>query len=84
MDYLIIVAENELNLLYKTRRGPLGASIYKGVCSTRNNKWRSVIYVNGRQQYLGTFKSEIEAAKMYDIAAREYFAEPKDINFPYT
>ena len=84
MDFLIIVAENELKLLSKSRRGPLGASLYKGVCVTRNGKWRSVIYINGRQRYLGVFKTEVEAAKVYDTAAREYFVEPKDINFPYT
>lgn len=83
MDNLLKVVETELRLLnYHSRRGPVGASVYKGVCVTRGDKWRSVIYVNGRQLYLGTFNSEVEAAKEYDLAAKMYFSYPTTLNFP--
>ncbi|CAN0453504.1 unnamed protein product [Scytosiphon promiscuus] len=71
--------------MHNTRalRGPQGVSIYKGVCVTRNNKWRAVIYIGGKQKYLGTYKSEIDAAKSYDSAAKCIFSDPKYLNFPY-
>ena len=84
MENLLKVVEAELRLLnHNSNRGPPGASIYKGVCVTRGDKWRSVIYVDGRQLYLGTFESEVEAAKEYDFAARMYFNYPTKLNFPH-
>jgi len=84
MDNLLKVVETELRLLNDNSvRGPPGASVYKGVCVTRGDKWRSVIYVKGRQRYLGTFSSEVEAAKIYDLAAKMYFGYPTKLNFPH-
>lgn len=84
MDNLLKVVETELRLLNdNSQRGPPGASVYKGVCVTRGDKWRSVIYVNGRQRYLGTFSSEVEAAKIYDLAAKMYFGYHTKLNFPH-
>ena len=40
-------------------------SIYYGVSKSRN-RWRSVIKIDKKQKYIGTFKTEIEAAKAYD------------------
>ena len=76
------VVEIEMHHL-RAPRGPLGVSAYKGVCVTRNGKWRAVIYKSGKQKYLGTYKSEIDAAKSYDSAARIIFTDPKYLNFPY-
>lgn len=70
-------------------KGPCGVSMYKGVCITRStakkNRWRSVIYVNARQKYLGTYDTEMEAAKAYDIAARKFLSMGNTFvcNFPY-
>lgn len=52
-------------------------SKYKGVCWHINNKkWQ----VNIQNKYLGYFKSELEAAKAYDKAAKELFGEFARLN----
>lgn len=38
-------------------------------------KWRSVIYVDGRQRHLGNFHSATEAHQAYADAAKKYFGE---------
>jgi hypothetical protein len=59
------------------------ASRYRGVCqAARSNKWRAQIRVNGRLIYLGVFDDEVDAAKAYDTAAREYHGEFAVLNFP--
>lgn len=91
MDYLLQVTERELHLLKRQEsfsREPPGRSIYKGVCTNRGPGWRSVIYVERKQLYLGSYESEIEAARAYDMAARN-FIEKRSLdskhfmNFPY-
>lgn len=37
--------------------------------------WRTSVYVDGKRKYLGSFSSEIEAAIIYNIAARKYYRE---------
>lgn len=64
------------------RRGPRGQSRFKGVCITRAGKWRAVIYIGRKQKYLGVFDSEFDAARAYDVAALEHFAEGAKLNFP--
>lgn len=59
-----------------------GTSKFKGVCWLKQkNKWRASICVNKVIHYLGTFKSEIEAAKRYDMAAKRYFGNFAKLNF---
>lgn len=42
-------------------------SKYKGVCwQTRNQKWRVVKKIGGKQYHVGYFDSETEAARAYD------------------
>ncbi|CAN0344500.1 unnamed protein product, partial [Phaeothamnion confervicola] len=56
--------------------------MYRGVCVTREGKWRAVIYKDRKQLYLGVFDSEVVAAKAHDRAARLHFGDCAVINFP--
>lgn len=76
------------NLRYATRSQNMGnkskslgtTSQYKGVTKTAHNKWMSRIH-NEKSFYLGTYGSEIEAAKVYDYKAKELFGEFAKLNF---
>lgn len=60
-----------------------GVSQYKGVSLSRNSQaWRAQIGVDYQNLYLGSFRSEKEAARAYDAAARRYFGEFARLNFP--
>lgn len=57
-------------------------SVYKGVYfSKQRGYWCAQITVNNRGIYLGSFNSEMDAAKAYDRAAREHFGEFASTNF---
>lgn len=48
-------------------------SVFKGVTRGRNSKnYFAQMAVMGRQQYLGTFKREVDAAKAYDRAVLKH------------
>lgn len=58
-------------------------SKYKGVGWRKDvKKWRAQITVNYKNIHLGYFDTEIEAAKAYDVAAHEHFADFAYLNFP--
>jgi hypothetical protein len=60
---------------------PEGASSkYRGV-RWRHSAWNAEIKVGGRSIYLGSFSSEIEAAKAWDDAARKLRGETTRTNF---
>ena len=62
------------------QRGP-NTSIYKGVSWCKStSKWKVWITLNDRKFYLGSFKSEIAAAKVYNKAAKELFGEFANLN----
>lgn len=57
-------------------------SKYKGVSWYPNaKKWQVKIGINGKRKHVGYFKSEEEAARAYDEAAKEYFGEFARTNF---
>lgn len=59
------------------------SSKYKGVSYRKDlKKYTSMICLNGKLMFLGTFIDEIEAAKAYDREALELFGEFARTNFP--
>lgn len=58
------------------------SSRFKGVSwHSQNKNWRAVIMSNRHLQHIGSFKSEIEAAKAYDAAATRIFGDFAHTNF---
>lgn len=55
---------------------------YKGVCFHINrNKWISSISVHSKRIHLGSFDTEVEAARAYDEGSRKYHGEFGYLNF---
>ena len=72
------VAQNKRN-----RRKTRGTSVFKGVSWAKpNNMWRAYIHVGNRQQHIGFFHDEQDAAHAYDAAAKLYFGEFARLNYP--
>ena len=73
-------SQNNFNRLIIKRKG--SSSKYKGVSWNKDSKkWLARIHVNGRYEFLGSFKDEIQAAKAYDKAAKKYHGEFASLNF---
>ncbi|MFA5783851.1 MAG: HNH endonuclease [Phycisphaerae bacterium] len=67
----------------KNKRSSGGVSKYKGVVYRAHKKlWIARITVNGKRKYIKSCKSEIDAAKAYDLAAKKYYGEFAYLNFP--
>lgn len=47
----------------------------------RMRKWKAQIQKHGKRIYLGLFDNEEDAAKAYDIAAKQYHGEYANVNF---
>jgi AP2 domain len=59
------------------------SSQYKGVCWDKSNcKWNARIMNSNHKFLLGNFKDEEDAARSYDVKARELFGEFAYLNFP--
>ena len=60
----------------------IGYSKYKGITFDKaSQKWMTMICVDGRRIFLGTFEDEIQAVKAYDKAAKKHFGEFAKLNF---
>jgi hypothetical protein len=58
-------------------------SKYKGVYYEKLiGKWRPQINILGKVIHLGSFESEVQAATVYDLAAKKHFGEFACLNFP--
>lgn len=60
-------------------------SSYRGVCwNAQLKKWQANIKYKGKKEFIGVFTSEEEAAKAYDLKAKEYFSGTRylKLNFP--
>lgn len=58
------------------------AGRYRGVYQRTRNCYQAKIKINGKALHLGSFKTSIEAAKVYDKAALQYHGEAAILNFP--
>lgn len=75
---MVTKAENQMN-----RACAIGLSRYKGVyLSKATGKWVAQIKLAGKQKYLGYFKTQEDAARAYDNAAKNTFGEYARLNTP--
>lgn len=59
------------------------SSKYLGVCWDKNrNKWKAQIFKD-KQMLIGRFDNEKDAAKAYDVRAKQFHGEFANLNFPY-
>lgn len=58
------------------------ASKYKGL-SKNGDSWQVFVWDGNKNIHIGIFKDEVEAAKAYDKAAREYYGEFAKLNFSH-
>ena len=74
------VGQNARNV--RPRAEGTTSSKYKGVCYVGRGLWRPYITTDGQRIYLGDCASELEAAYVYDTAARQLHREFACLNFP--
>jgi len=73
------------NLCNRPKTKAKTRSKYKGLEWDKiQRKWKARIQHDGRKIYLGSFASEIDAAKAYDEKAKAIFDQFASLNFPDT
>ncbi len=73
-NLLVCSLKERQRLLPKNRTAT--SSAFRGVSFIKKQKkWRAAIEVKGSTINLGNFRSEVEAAKAYNIAAKKFFGE---------
>lgn len=76
------VVDHAKNMHWR-RPGADTLSEYKGVfASSGSPRWCSSIECYGKREYLGTYDTQEQAARVYDYRARQLFGEFAYLNFP--
>ncbi len=76
------IATQSQNMANQRTQTRFTTSKYKGVTwAVRQNRWKAQIQIDKRNNHLGYFTSEIEAATTYDTAAKEAWGEFAHPNF---
>lgn len=58
------------------------SSKFKGVCFDKNNGlWQSYYKIDQKKYLIGHYNNEKDAAKQYDIKAKQYFGKFANLNF---
>ena len=70
-------SENNMNCSSVTN----GSSTYKGVYFAKHaKKWCASVHINYKKMHIGYFVNEVDAAKAYNVAAKELFGEFANLN----
>jgi hypothetical protein len=73
------IAQNAMN----RRRRADNTSGFKGVSFRKETEvWRAYVSVLGKRVWLGQYRTAIEAAAAYDVAAKLHYGEFARLNFP--
>ena len=78
--YNLRIATRQQNL-WNSRKSANCSSVYKGVCWHKGTKkWVAFLRKDGKQIYLGLYKTEIQAALVYNASAKEHYGEFARLN----
>jgi hypothetical protein len=79
------IATHQQNMMNRRKPNINAASQYKGVTwHKKSSKWQAQIRKNGKHIHLGLFLTDKDAAQAADTAAKLYFGEYANLNFPET
>ena len=66
-------AQNRHKSSFKTRSSKYKGVFYNKYVKNLKKRWCARIVVNGKWVWLGSYKTELEAAKAYESGAKQYF-----------
>lgn len=78
-------SDEEITRLYNSTIGVLpitNTSGYRGICRQSSGRWSATVCHNNKTFYLGTYDTQIQAARAYDIMAYKLKGEKAQLNFP--
>jgi hypothetical protein len=72
------IVEPNINAHNKSKRKNL-TSVYIGVCKNKN-RWEANVRFQGKKYYCGVYSNELEAAKAYNLKAKELYGDYANLN----